>query len=50
MKDSRRFGRPPDPFVPAEVPEGSVNITDPDSRNLKCPCGYKTGGTTSRRS
>lgn len=27
----------------AEVPDGSVNITDPDSRNLKCPRGYKQG-------
>ena len=43
MKDGRRFGRPPDPFVPPEVPEGSVNITGPDSRNLKCPRGYKQG-------
>jgi len=43
MKDGRRFGRPPDPFVPPQIPEGSVNITDPDSRNLKCPRGYKQG-------
>jgi transposase len=43
MKDGRRFGRPPDPFVPPEVPDGSVNITDLDSRNLKCPRGYKQG-------
>jgi len=43
MKDGRRFGRPPDPFVAPAVPEGSVNITDPDSRNLKCPRGYKQG-------
>ena len=43
MRDGRRFGRPPDPFVVPEVPEGSVNITDPDSRNLKCPRGYKQG-------
>ena len=43
MKDGRRFGRRPDPFVAPEVPEGSVNITDPDSRNLKCPRGYKQG-------
>jgi hypothetical protein len=41
MKDGRRFGRPPDPSVAPEVPQGSVNITDPDSRNLKCPRGYK---------
>src|SRR5690242_208832 len=43
MKDGRRFGRPPDPFVAPEVPGGLVNITDPDSRNLKCPRGYKQG-------
>jgi hypothetical protein len=43
MKDGRRFGRPPDPFVPPEVPEGLVTITDPDSRNLKCPRGYTQG-------
>jgi hypothetical protein len=45
MKDGRRFGRPPDPFVPSDVPEGLVNITAPDSRNLKCPRGYKQGYT-----
>jgi hypothetical protein len=43
MKDGRRFGRPPDPFVAPAMPEGMVNITDPDSRNLKCPRGYKQG-------
>jgi transposase len=43
MKDGRRFGRPPDPFVGPPVPEGLVNISDPDSRNLKCPRGYKQG-------
>ena len=43
MKDGRRFGRPPDPFVAPALPEGLVNITDPDSRNLKCPRGYKQG-------
>jgi transposase len=43
MKDGRRFGRPPDPFVAPVVREGAVNITDPDSRNLKCPRGYKQG-------
>jgi hypothetical protein len=35
MKDGRRFGRPPDPFVPPAAPEGKVNITDPDSREVK---------------
>jgi transposase len=43
MKDGRRFGRAPDPFVPPEVPAGVVNITDPDSRNVKCPRGYVQG-------
>ena len=43
MKDGRRFGRAPDPFVPPEVPDGVVNITDPDSRNVKCPRGYVQG-------
>ena len=43
MRDGRRFGRPPDPFVAPALPEGSVNITDPDSRDLKCPRGYKQG-------
>ena len=43
MKDGRRFGRPPVPFVAPALPEGLVNITDPDSRNLKCPRGYKQG-------
>jgi transposase len=32
MKDGRRFGRPPNPHQPPEVPAGKVNITDPDSK------------------
>ena len=32
MRDGRRFGRPPDPHRPPEVPAGKVNITDPDSK------------------
>jgi Transposase DDE domain len=43
MKDGRRFGRPPDPWVAPEIPEGVVNITDPDSRNVKTPRGYVQG-------
>ena len=35
MKNGRRFGRPPDPYQPPEVPAGKVNITDPDSREVK---------------
>lgn len=45
MKDGRRFGRPPDPFVAPPLPDGSVNITDPSSRNLKCPRGYRRATT-----
>jgi transposase len=40
MKDGRRFGRPPDPYQPPETPSGKVNLTDPDSRNLKTTRGY----------
>jgi hypothetical protein len=43
MKDGRRFGRPPTPYQPPARPEGKVNITDPDSRNLKTPRGYMQG-------
>jgi hypothetical protein len=43
MKDGRRFGRPPKPFEPPAPPAGKVNVTDPDSRNLKTPRGYLQG-------
>ena len=35
--------RPPKPYVPPEVPAGKINITDPDSRNLKALRGYVQG-------
>jgi transposase len=35
MKDGRRFGCPPKPHSPPEVPEGKVNTTDPDARRMK---------------
>jgi hypothetical protein len=35
MKDGRRFGRPPDPSRPPDTPPGVINVTDPDSRNVK---------------
>jgi transposase len=35
MSDGRRFGVRPDPYTPPAVPEGSVNITDPDSRVMR---------------
>ena len=35
MKDGRRFGGPPKPHRPPEIPEGKVNVTDPDNKHLK---------------
>jgi transposase len=43
MKDGRRFGGPPTRYRPPATPEGKVNVTDPDSRNVKTPRGYMQG-------
>ncbi len=43
MRDGRRFGRPPDPYSPPAQPEGKLNLTDPDSRNMKAYRGYLQG-------
>jgi hypothetical protein len=43
MKDSRRFGGPPTPYTPPTTPQGKVNVSDPDSRNVKTPRGYMQG-------
>src|SRR5215203_6023619 len=43
MKDGRRFGRPPNPHTPPASPQGKVNVTDPDSRNVKTPRGWVQG-------
>jgi transposase len=43
MKNGRRFGSPPKPYQPPERPTGKINLTDPDSRNLKTPRGYLQG-------
>src|SRR3954470_4598316 len=43
MKDGRRFGRPPDPYRPPAVPEGRINVTDPDSRVVKGLRGFLQG-------
>ena len=43
MKDGRRFGRPPDPYQPPAAPAGKVNVTDPDSRNVKTSRGWVQG-------
>lgn len=43
MKDGRRFGAPPKPYQPPDTPAGKVNVTDPDSKNVKTPRGYMQG-------
>src|SRR5271169_4111267 len=43
MKDGRRFGAPPKPYKPPDTPAGKVNVTDPDSKNVKTPRGYMQG-------
>ena len=35
MKDGRRFGCPPNPYEPPEVPDSKLNTTDPDARRMK---------------
>jgi len=39
----RRVGGPPKPYTPPEVPDGKVNISDPDSKRLKAREGYVQG-------
>ena len=34
-KNGRRFGRPPTPYVAPETPQGTINLTDLDSRLVK---------------
>ena len=43
MKDGRRFGRPPNPYEPPATPAGKINVTDPDSRNVKTSRGWVQG-------
>ena len=43
MKDGRRFGRPPNPYRPPDTPAGKINVTDPDSRNVKTARGWVQG-------
>jgi transposase len=43
MKDGRRFGRTPNPHTPPAEPEGKINLTDPDSKNMKAYRGYVQG-------
>jgi hypothetical protein len=43
MRDGRRFGGHSKPYQPPQTPAGKVNITDPDSKNVKTPRGYMQG-------
>jgi hypothetical protein len=43
MRDGRRFGAPAKPYTPPQQPVGKINVTDPDSRNVKTPRGYVQG-------
>ena len=43
MKNGRRFGAPPKPWTPPEVPDGRVNVTDPDSKVVKALRGWIQG-------
>jgi transposase len=43
MKDGRRFGGPPKPYQPPAVPQGKINVTDPDSRLVKGMRGWLQG-------
>jgi transposase len=43
MRDGRRFGRPPNPYQPPDTPAGKINVTDPDSRNVKTSRGWVQG-------
>lgn len=45
MKDGRRFGRPSDPLQPRAIPAGKINLTDPNSRNVKTSRGSVHGRT-----
>jgi transposase len=43
MANGRKLNTPTKPYVPLEKPAGKVNVTDPDSRNVKTPRGYMQG-------
>jgi transposase len=43
MKNGRRLGHPPKPYMPPDSPPGEVNMTDPDSRVMKAFRGWVQG-------
>ena len=42
-RGTRRLGGPPKPYTPPEIPQGEVNVTDPDSRRMKGNRRYVQG-------
>jgi transposase len=42
-KNGKKFGRPPKPFAPPPAPEGRINLSDLDSRNVKTSRGWVQG-------
>jgi transposase len=43
MKNGRRFGSPPKPYSPPAIPDGKINVTDPDSKLVKGMRGWVQG-------
>src|ERR1700733_2354592 len=43
MRAVLRFGGPPKPYTPPDVPAGKVNVTDPDSRPIPIGFGFVQG-------
>src|SRR3954469_5318318 len=42
-KNGKKCGPPPKPFEPPAAPEGKINLSDLDSRNVKTPRGWVQG-------
>jgi transposase len=42
-KNGKKFGRPPKPFESPSAPEGKINLSDLDSRNVKTSRGWVQG-------
>ncbi|MCA1679345.1 MAG: transposase, partial [Actinobacteria bacterium] len=43
QKNGRRLWPPPKPYTPPDIPQGKINLTDLDSRNVKTRGGYLQG-------
>ena len=42
-RGAHRVGGPPKPYEPPQVPDGKVNLSDPDSKLIKANVGYVQG-------